>query len=67
MFKKLLSPQTLIKANPAKPTFFKQINWSVSNQCKKEQLSQSVQTIAKELENTHTDDAQGPMLKATKK
>ncbi len=53
-----------IKPTPATNRFFKDINWTrVKENEAKSELSKSVQTIVKELENTSSTDASGPARK----
>ncbi|KTC93926.1 hypothetical protein [Legionella cincinnatiensis] len=65
-FKRFVTPNNLskvIKNPPAPPSFFKQMDWSLVKKSEGQQLSKSVQTIVKELENTSASDAPGPLLK----
>ncbi|AUH73003.1 hypothetical protein [Legionella sainthelensi] len=67
LFKRFITPNTLskvIKNPPASSSFFKQMDWSVVKKTEQgQQISKSVQTIVKELENTSASDAPGPLLK----
>ncbi|EEZ94834.1 hypothetical protein LLB_3752 [Legionella longbeachae D-4968] len=66
LFKRFITPNILSKAiknPPATANFFKQMDWSLAKKSEQgQQLSKSVQTIVKELENTSSSDAPGPML-----
>ncbi|KTD60902.1 hypothetical protein Lsan_1929 [Legionella santicrucis] len=68
-FKRFVTPNTLSKVIKNHPTtntpyFFKQMDWSLAKKSEQgQQLSKFAQTIVKELENTSSSDAPGPLLK----